>query len=159
MPLKNYTTEVPAERSVSQIQGNLVTHGARDILIHFGADKEPESMSFIIPTPQGDIPFRLPANVQKVAAVLAKNININLPEWHANYQKYLLNAKERARKKASNVAWRIIKDWVDSQLAIIETEMVTLEQVFLPYLIVKGNQSLFEAMKDKGFYLTEGKKE
>ena len=63
MPLKNYTTEVPAIKSVGQVQGNLVAHGARAIMINYGADREPESLSFIIPTKQGDIPFRLPARV------------------------------------------------------------------------------------------------
>lgn len=51
----------------------------------------------------------------------------------------------------------IIKDWVDAQLAIIESDMVTLEQVFLPYMQVKGNQTLYETMVERRFLLPEGK--
>jgi hypothetical protein len=31
------------------------------------------------------------------------------------------------------VAWRIIKDWVEAQLAIVEAEQVELVEVFLPF--------------------------
>jgi len=141
MPLKNYSTEISAMKSISEIQANLVLHGASSIMVNYGPDREPESLSFIIPTNQGNIPFRLPANVKAVQTLLEKQ-----------------KAKDRNRPgQATRVAWRIIKDWVAAQVAIIETEMVTIEQVFLPYMLVKGQSTLYEAMLDKGFYLTEGK--
>jgi len=154
MPLKNYTTEVPAMKSIGEIQGNLVAHGARSIMVNYGPDREPGSLSFIVPTKQGDIPFRLPANVKSVETILV-NMRARKPEeWHSDYKQVM----ERIQKQAARVAWRIIKDWVDSQLAIIETEMVTMEQVFLPYMLVKGGQhTLYETMVDRGFYLTEGR--
>jgi hypothetical protein len=155
MPLKNYTTEIPAMKSIGQIQGNLVAHGARDILIHFGADREPESLSFFIPTKQGDIPFRLPANVAAVTAVLLKQLaSSTYRQWDDVYQ---AQRKQKIAEQASRVAWRIIKDWVDAQLAIIETEMVTMEQVFLPYMTTKSGQTLYEAMASRGFGLPEGR--
>ena len=152
MPLKNYTTEVAAMKSIGQIQGNLVAHGASAIMINYGSDKEPESLSFIIPTPQGDIPFRLPANIKKVEAILL-NMRARKPEtWQRDYGQVM----GKIQKQASRVAWRIIKDWVDAQLAIIESDMVTLEQVFLPYMQVKDNQTLYETMVERRFLLGEG---
>jgi len=157
MPLKNYTTQVSALKSIGEIQCNLVAHGASTILLNYGADRQPESLSFIITTPRGDVPFRLPANVERVKAVLLKQLSSSTyRQWDSVYQ------EERRRKvgeQASRVAWRIIKDWVDAQLAIIETEMVTIEQVFLPYMQVQSGQTLYEAMVDRGFYLPEGKGE
>ena len=153
MPIKNYTTEIAAMKSIGEIQGNLVAHGARAIMIDYSNDKEPASLSFIIPTPQGEIPFRLPANVEKVEKILL-NMRSRPPEtWHSDYARVM----DRIHKQAARVAWRIIKDWVAAQMAIIETEMVTLTQVFLPYMQVKGQQTLYEAMLDRGFYLEEGK--
>jgi len=141
MPLKNYTTEISTMKSIEQIQGKLVAHGARCIMIDYSADHEPESLSFIVPTPQGDISFRLPAKVAAVQKVLTE-------------QRVTRGVK---RDQASRVAWRIIKDWVDAQLAIIETEMVTLEQVFLPYMLMKdGQRTLYEAMVERRFLLTVG---
>lgn len=50
--------------------------------------------------------IRLPANVDAVLAVLAK-------------QKV-----KCGRDQAERVAWRILKDWVAAQMAILESEMV-----------------------------------
>ena len=61
------------------------------------------------------MPFRLPANVNKVWAVL-------------NNQRVRTNVSE---EMAYRVAWRILKDWVRAQMAILETEMVNIEQIFL----------------------------
>jgi hypothetical protein len=70
-----------------------------------------------------------------------------VPPRYANYQ------------QAVRIAWRIVKDWVRAQMAILETEMVRMEQIFLPYMITRDNQTLYEAMVDRGFHLTEGKEE
>jgi hypothetical protein len=37
-----------------------------------------------------------------------------------------------------------VKDWVEAQLAIIETRMVTTAQVFLPYAVTTNGQTLYE---------------
>lgn len=44
------------------------------------------------------------------------------------------------------MGWRIINDWVEAQLAIIETDMVSLDQVFLPYMSVEPNRSLYQVI-------------
>lgn len=155
MPLKNYTTEVSALKSLGEIQVILVAHGARAIMIDYGAFGEPESLSFIVPAAQGDISFRLPANIGKVQALLEKQL------YDSNYRSYdsvyQAQRKEKLRKQAPRVAWRILKDWVDAQVAIIETEMVTLEEVFLPYMQVKDGQTLYQLMQSRGFLLPEGR--
>ena len=46
-----------------------------------------------------------------------------------------------------------------AQMAILETEMVKLEQVFLPYMIVSDKKTLYEVMKEKQFLLGERKEE
>jgi hypothetical protein len=46
--------------------------------------------------------------------------------------------------QARRVAWRITKDWVEVQLAIIETRMMTTAQVFLPYAVTTSGQTLYE---------------
>ncbi len=39
----------------------------------------------------------------------------------------------KTKEQAARVAWRIIKDWVEAQIAIIDAGMATVTQVFLPY--------------------------
>jgi hypothetical protein len=148
MPIKNYTTEVPATRSIDEIMRKLVAHGARKVLTEYTGSGEPEQLSFIIPGPQGDLPFRLPANIPKIEKLLWDARKIKPETWHHDYAKTM----ERVHTQAVRVAWRILKDWVDAQLAIIDTEMVTLDQVFLPYMTVRdGKHTLYEVLKNRGF--------
>jgi len=150
--LANYTTEVSAMKSVGEIQGMLIAHKAKEILIEYDGDGEPISLSFIIKTSKGELPFILPANISRVEAVLIKQRKYMPEKWYANYEPTM----QRIHEQAVRVGWRILRDWVRAQMAILETEMVRLEQIFLPYLVTPSGKSLFEAMDDKGFYLSEG---
>jgi len=143
MGILNYSTEVPVNRTLSQIQGNLVAHGARAIMINYTKNQEPESMSFIVPSPNGELPFRLPANIQAVRNIMQRD---RLPGYTKEGQ-------------AARVAWRILKDWVKAQMAIIEAEMVSIEEVFLPYLLAKDNQTLYQVMANRGFLLPPGRED
>jgi len=53
---------------------------------------------------------------------------------------------------ARRVGWRIIKDWTDSQMAILETQMVKIQEIFLPYAYDMQNQETFyEKLEKKKF--------
>lgn len=152
MPIANYTTQVSAMKSVGEIQGMLVAHKARAIIIEY-KDGQPSALSFVIPVKEGEVPFRLPANVDKVTTLLLKLRSRKPERWQSDYEQKMAKITEQANR----VAWRVLKDWVRAQMAIIETEMVKPEEVFLPYLIMPNKKSLYESIQDKGFYLTEGK--
>lgn len=143
-PLANYTTSVDALKSVGEIQGILVGHGARQILINYDQTGTIESLSFVVKTPYGEIPFRLPVDAHAVLRVME---NDGLPPRYANYE------------QAVRVAWRILKDWVRAQMALLETEQVKMEQIFLGYMEVGGDKTLYEAMVERKFYLKPGKEE
>jgi hypothetical protein len=141
MPLANYTTTVSAQRTVAEIQEILAKHGAREILVNYSDDGVVESLAFIVLTPYGKMPIRLPVNPQAILKVLEKQ---RVPRS--------LQTHEQAVK----IAWRILRDWIRAQMAILETEMVRMEQIFLPYMIAKDNKTLYEAMVDHKFYLPQG---
>jgi hypothetical protein len=62
-----------------------------------------------------------------------------------SYDQRTFLAKTSARDQARRVAWRIIKDWIDSQMAIVESEQAAMAQVFLPYAEVgKDGLSVYE---------------
>jgi hypothetical protein len=145
MPLKDYTTEVPAKKSAEQILSNLVNHHATGVGMTYGPDQVPTSLVFGISTPQGELSYKLPANIEKVYQLLLK---MRRSSWDEDVQK-------KVHAQAARVAWRILKDWVDAQLAIIETEQVTITEVFLPYMIIAntGNKTVYELMTDKGYKL------
>ena len=120
MTLANSTTTVSAEKSVGQIVAILAKHGASAIMMNYAADGSGQviGISWKVRMADGEIPFTLPANVDKVLRVLERQ--------HTRGRSPTL---ERAR----DVAWRILKDWVRAQMALVDTQMVTLPQVFLPY--------------------------
>jgi hypothetical protein len=154
MPLANYTTEVSAVKSVGEIQGMLVAHKAKEILIEYDGVGEPQALSFIIATSKGNLPFILPSNIARVEAVLIAQRKSMPEKWHRNYELTM----RRIHEQAVRVGWRILRDWIRAQMAILETEMVKLEQIFLPYMVTPGGKSLYEVFNEKGFYLTEGDK-
>lgn len=127
MPLLNYTTKVDIYTTLGQIQGQLVKHGAKKILQDYDDAGRIAALSFMIDTPFGPRGIRLPANVDAVHAVLEKQ------------------RVKCDREQAERVAWRIVKDWVEAQMAILESEMVQMEEIFLPYMVSASGQTLFEA--------------
>lgn len=142
MALLNYSTSIEAVKTVGEIQGILAGHGARSILIDYAKDGSVEALAFKIETQQGTRGFKLPIDPDSVLKVLTKQ---NVPKVYQN------------KAQAIRVAWRIVKTWVAAQLAFQETEMVNMEQVFLGYMINRSGKSLYEAMVDQNFQITQGK--
>lgn len=142
MPIKNYTTSKDAYESVGEIQAMLARKGAQRLMIEYGPDQRVVSVSFTINTPGGVQPVRLPSNVNATLEVLKR-------------QK-LKNSKVIATyEQAERVSWRILRDWLDAQLAILETEMVTINQVLLPYFVDRSGRSMYE-LYNSGQLMVEG---
>lgn len=56
------------------------------------------------------------------------------------------------REQAERVAWRILKDWVEAQMALLDIEMVKLQEIFLPYIELNG-KTIYQALEQKQFLL------
>lgn len=134
MGIKNYTTGVSADVSLVEIQRMLLAHEADSISVRYDADRTPVALAFGVATPMGDRQFVLPANVAGVLATMQRD---GLPARYAN--------KEHAR----SVAWRIVRDWLAAQLALIDAGGAALDQVFLPYMLTDGGKILYEVMLEK----------
>lgn len=138
MPIKDYSTKVDIFTTLGEIQGMLVKHGAKKVLQEFDDDGNVQSVSFMINTPMGTQAVRLPANVDAV-------------------QKTLEKQKVKAdRAQAQRVAWRIIKDWVAAQMAILESEMVSMDEIFLPYMLDSDGQTTVHQLFVKNQLLLGG---
>lgn len=144
MPLLNYTTTIKAEKSITEIQKLLAKAGAHRILTDYDDSGQITALSFQLLLNGTPIAFTLPTDWRPVQAVLVeqrrKNSRIKTDE-----------------EQARNVAWRITKDWVEAQLAIIETRMVTTAQVFLPYAVTTSGQLMYEYAANHIGLLQEGK--
>lgn len=138
MPILNYTTEISAEKSIAEIQKKLAKAGAQAVLSEYDDEGVVTHVSFRLMTAHGPIFFRLPANVEGVHKALQKDKRIDRPKY-------------RTREHAARVAWRICKDWIEAQLAIVEAELADMVEVFLPYAQTETGETVYERMRDKGF--------
>lgn len=136
MGLLNYTTSISAEKTVYEIQSKLAKAGAHQILHEYDGFGNVSALSFRINTKFGNVAFRLPANISAVEAVLKRQFR---------------RGKFSTTEQATKVGWRILKDWVEAQLALVETGMVTIEQVFLPYAQDNKGQTVYEFFLEKRF--------
>lgn len=59
-------------------------------------------------------------------------------------------------KQAERIAWRNVKDWIAAQIALIEAEQATMDELFLPYLIGKDDRTLYEAVQSGQLMLESG---
>lgn len=126
MPILNYTTTVATDRTVAKIQKLLARAGAASVATHYNDDGEPIGIAFSLNTPHGSRQFEMPVNISGVDQVLIKD-----PAVRRANKRYI------QPEHAAKVAWRVVEEWLDAQLAIIEANMVTLDQVMLPYLVVR----------------------
>ena len=120
MPLLNYTTTVAVSRTIGQVQAILVEGGARQIMTEYDPVGTPTGVTFAIETADGTRIFTLPVQVERVFAVMKRDRQT--PN------------RFKTPEQAERVGWRIVKDWLEAQLAIIKTEMVTFDEVMLPYM-------------------------
>jgi len=142
MNIKNYTSGVPADMSVSLIEHRLVGVGATHISkMYDGEPKRLMGITFQIPVNNNFLTFKLPAKTEAVFKVLWKEIRRPQP-----------STKKNLEDQAERTAWKILADWVDIQISMIKLEQAEFIEVFLPYVYdIKADRTLFEKMKDSGF--------
>jgi hypothetical protein len=58
--------------------------------------------------------------------------------------------------QAVRTSWRIVKDWTEAQMALVETQMVTTAQVFLPYAVMRDGRTLGETVAQDPKFLLGG---
>jgi hypothetical protein len=148
-PLLNYTTSIEPSKTIAEIQEILVSHGAKSVMANYTDRGTIQSLSFIIATAEGNIiGIKLPCDPIPVLKVMESQ---KRDRWENPQGK--IPPAFCTEPQALRVAWRIVKDWIEAQMALLETEMVKMEQIFLPYAIVRDGKTLFESIKSGGFTL------
>ena len=119
MPILNYTTSISADKTIGQIQAALAEAGAQAVLVEYDNERIVSSVSFRMEYNGTLVSFRLPAQIDPIFVILQNDDRVP--------------RKLRSREQAARVAWRIIKSWIEAQLAIVEAEQVEMVEVFLPF--------------------------
>lgn len=141
MAILNYTTTIDTFKTVSEIEQILVKHKAKSIMKNYEGESI-TGLSFLIDTGTQQIPVKLPAKVDECLMVLKK-------EKKENPKKQIKDTREQAER----VAWRILKDWVEAQMSLLDIQMVRFEEIFLPYIETGNGQTVYERLEEKQFLL------
>jgi hypothetical protein len=141
MAILNYTTTIDPFKTIGEIQSILVKHGATNISVDY-ANQLPVALTFLVNLNGEFINFRLPSNHTGVYKALCKDADV--PK------------KYKTEEQARRVAWRIVKDWTEAQMAIIKAGLATLPEVFLPYAVVGNGQTLYESVSQNGMKALTG---
>lgn len=135
MPLLNYTTQISASKTIGEIMDILANAGAYQIMINYNADIPPlaDALTFIMLVRDGSLPFRLICHWREIQQILTNDKRVS-------------GKKMKTAEHAHRVGWRIIKDWVEAQMAFIEAEQADLAQLFLPHAVGPDDRTLYETV-------------
>ena len=140
MAILNYTTTVDAYKTVAEIEQILVKHKALSIMKNYDGEMI-TAVSFVVDTGYNQIPIKLPAKVNECLKVLE------------NEKKKGTKNVKATKEQAERVAWRILKDWVEAQMALLDIQMVKFEEVFMPYIVDQTGRTLFEKLEEQQFLI------
>jgi len=140
--LKNYTTDIPANRTILEIQDILAKSGARGIAFEYDNAGNIESLFFRLKIQNGqEISFKLPVKPDAVYKVMFEGV--------PGERQY----GESRRQKSLNISWRIIKEWLEVQFSLIQLNQAEAIEIFLPYMVTGENRTLYQDMKENQFKL------
>jgi len=156
MFLKNYTSEVPTHQTVYRIEQVLIRCGAAGISKEYANTAgEIAAVSFQIETPSGRVSIRLP--VDKQAALDALWLDYADGEkLSPDGQSIHWNSRKKKKKsdftdQAARTAWKIVQDWVEVQMSMIQLKQAEPLQVFMPYAISGTGETVYQRMIAGGF--------
>jgi len=149
MAILNYTTTISVEKTILEIEKMLSQSGATKILKEYDKGNV-NSISFKILTQKGELPFKLPMNCKAVLQVLKDQSGTYKQTRYG--QKRIVPKSKANREQADKVGWRIIKDWLEAQLALFFLQMVKIEEIFLPYMYNdKTGETMFQILENRNF--------
>lgn len=130
MPILNYTTKIDSYKTITEIQQILSRRGATKMIVDNDIKGNPIALTFCIQWRDSPLLFALPCNFEGVLRAMKNNKKV--PRSQCTEQ------------QALKVGWRIVKDWVEAQMAIVEAQLAELAEVFLPYAVTKNGNTLYK---------------
>lgn len=127
--LANYTTTVPAQRSIAEIGEMLVERKATHISFAY-ANGLPIAVRFALDVRGRTMEFVLPCDEEGVHRVL-----------QADRRRGTVSLEH-----SRNVAWRCVRDWLRAQVALVQIGAAKLEQIMLPYAVMHDGSTVWQRM-------------
>lgn len=129
MSIANYSTSIDPVKTAGEVMGMLSAHGASNVNVTYEQGVQ-SGLGFTIPTEFGVRAFELPV---RVAGVL-----------RAMQGDRAIPRSKCTQVQASRVAWRVARDWLRAQLALIDAGLAGLDEVMMPYMLADGGRTAWE---------------
>lgn len=141
----NYTTSIDPQKTMSECIAILARHGATAIAMTYD-NGMPGGLHFQVPTAFGKRSYALPANVAGTHEVLKKA-----------HRAGRILASKATLAQAQRTSWRVVRMWLEAQLALIEAGLVDLPQVMLPFMIDDEGRTVYQRfLENEHLALTAG---
>jgi hypothetical protein len=153
MFLKNYTSDVPVSESIRRIEQVLLQCGVTGIMKEYGVNQQIIAITFRIDGPDGRPQMvRLPAYEKNATDALWRNYMGTdlLPDGKVKWSCRKKLKRDDFLKQGERTAWRIVKDWVEVQMSMVQLEQADVMEVFMPYLW-DGKRTYFQALKESNY--------
>lgn len=141
--LKNLHTEIAPEKTITEITKLLTMFGARTVIQGMDKTGNVISVSFIIELTDGRrLPIKLPMDAERGWRLIEKAVRRRLLP-----KKFL--TEPHKTDKAIKVGWRVMKDWIHTELTRFEMEIASPVEIFLPYILdIKADKTFYEKIVD-----------
>jgi hypothetical protein len=132
--IKNYTSDVGVDKSLWIIKKRLVGAGASHIAEFYNEEEHSlEGILFQIKVNGNYVTYKLPSSVNDVRDYFLSAI-----------KKEHRGTRERVVEQALKTAWKLLADWVDIQISMIEVGKKDFQELFFQYA--------YSQVKDKTVY-------
>lgn len=129
MPIMNYTTSIAVEKTMGEINAALARRGVTRISTMYDDRGVASGLGFTMKTEYGFRDFELPVRVEGVLAAMKADAAVK--------------PGQRTPEQAARTAWRIAKDWLEAQAALIDAQLASLDEVMLPYMVDAKGQTMY----------------
>ena len=144
MNLKNYTSSVPVETTISRIEQYLIGTGLVTGIGKEYKGQQVQSLVFQIAYEKDKLPLtvKLAANVESCLDFF----------WREHCQNARRNrrVKEDFSDQAARTAWKLQEDWIRVETSLILLHQRTVLQSFMSY-VWDGERTFYQRIKDSGF--------
>ena len=146
MNLKNYSSTVPADRSLQLIEKILIDLGASNISKSINENKKVDGIVFMIAVNGIPTLFKLKARVDEVFKRMWKEVSPRTA--------HKKETKDRVIEQANRTGWKLAYDRILMDATDIELGNMELMELFLTRAYdMKNNKTLFEKIKETNFKL------
>lgn len=135
-----HTTKIEPEKTAADLTKMLLEHGATGVRLK-AKGGELLGIDFEMEIEEGKtVPISLPVRPEAVM--------IQLEE--AKYAPGKPYVSDASLDQAKRTAWRMVLRWVEAQLSYVATGQVKTIEVFMPYMLTKTGETLFELAESGG---------